>query len=90
MVENIWCATFKSSVEPLEPKLAATACHLQVMEIYYCPSSTLPINGTTRKSISNMAANAIELNSKTKTITPFLRQTKVEIENSSGNLTTDL
>ena len=40
MVENIWCATFKASYKG---DRIGTACHLQVIEIYYHPLNTLPI-----------------------------------------------
>jgi len=78
MVENIWFATFKSSVEPLEPKPApinSMSCAADKDLLLSLEHIAKYINGTGHRiNINiNMAANAIEPNAKTKIITPFLR-----------------
>ena len=92
MVENISFATFKSRVQPLEPKLApinSMSCAADKDLLLSLEHINCQIwQGSLDQSISNMATNAIEPKVKAKIITSFLRKTKVE--NSTGDLTTDV
>jgi len=72
MVENIWFATFKSNVEPLEPKPAP------INSMSFAADKDLLLSLThIAKYINDMGHKiniqyAIDPNIKTKIITPFL------------------
>ena len=94
MVETVWFASIKSSIEPLEPKPApmnSTSCatnkdlllSLKQIAKYILMAQDI-------RSISNMTLN---VNLKTKIMISFFALDKSDdlefLENSSGGLTTD-